>query len=241
MDLAEQILDALAKHEGLTAPELLEHCPEAEGNEVGMGSAIAQLRQENRIHWNGELRDQRQVYVVGPKPTQPSAAGQAPAGRAPLPLAGVRTVTPAPAADPIREEASMKKSDKIRDALKNGPLTSRQLRERTGFDPGPHIQSLVQRKEVLVDRSGGHRNTLYALASDKPASSPGKRKPNAAAPEKPKPAAGAANGNGAAQFAINAHGELGIEKEEARVRLTPDEFAQLRRFVEQTEPVWKAA
>lgn len=102
--LADQVLVALDKHvDGLTAPELLEHCSEAEGDTMTMGSSIASLRAENRIHWNGELRDQRQVYVLGPKPQQPSTA--APASVEPRTPEPIRSAAPAPAVAPTEEQS----------------------------------------------------------------------------------------------------------------------------------------
>lgn len=44
-----------------------------------------------------------------------------------------------------------------------------------------------------------------------------------------------------AQFAINARGELGIEKGDTKLRLSAAEFEVLRQFVEKTEEVWRAA
>lgn len=44
--------------------------------------------------------------------------------------------------------------------------------------------------------------------------------------------------NGAAQYAINETGELGIEMGEARIRLDADDFARLRIFIERTEDIW---
>lgn len=42
-----------------------------------------------------------------------------------------------------------------------------------------------------------------------------------------------------AHFGISAEGELGIEKDEAKIKLNRAEFAVLRLFVEKTEDVWK--
>jgi len=44
-----------------------------------------------------------------------------------------------------------------------------------------------------------------------------------------------------AQFAMNAAGELGIEKGEAKLRLAANEFAVLREFIERTQEVWDRA
>lgn len=41
-----------------------------------------------------------------------------------------------------------------------------------------------------------------------------------------------------AQFAMNAAGELGIEKGDAKLRLAANEFAVLREFIERTQEVW---
>lgn len=42
----------------------------------------------------------------------------------------------------------------------------------------------------------------------------------------------------AAQFAINAAGELGIEKGDSKLRLEADEFRVMREFIERTQEVW---
>lgn len=44
---------------------------------------------------------------------------------------------------------------------------------------------------------------------------------------------------GEAQFAINALGELGIEKGEKKIHLARAEFAVLREFIERTQEVWE--
>ena len=44
---------------------------------------------------------------------------------------------------------------------------------------------------------------------------------------------------GSAQFAINAVGELGIEKNDTKIALTAAEFSVLRAFIDKTEEVWK--
>lgn len=63
-----------------------------------------------------------------------------------------------------------------------------------------------------------------------------KRAKRAAAPAPEKPAADVARCD--AQFAMNAGGELGIEKGEAKLRLAANEFAVLREFIERTQEVW---
>lgn len=47
--------------------------------------------------------------------------------------------------------------------------------------------------------------------------------------------------NGFAQYAINELGELGIEKEVAKLKLDKEEFYRLREFIERTASVWKGA
>ena len=45
--------------------------------------------------------------------------------------------------------------------------------------------------------------------------------------------------DGGAQFAISEDGVLGIEKDEAKVKLDRGEFERLRTFIERSEEVWK--
>jgi hypothetical protein len=44
--------------------------------------------------------------------------------------------------------------------------------------------------------------------------------------------------NGDAEYAINARGELGIEKDGEKIILTAQEFAVLRQFIDRTKAVW---
>ena len=45
--------------------------------------------------------------------------------------------------------------------------------------------------------------------------------------------------DGGAQFAISEDGVLGIEKDEAKIKLDRGEFERLRTFIERSEEVWK--
>jgi len=63
---------------------------------------------------------------------------------------------------------------------------------------------------------------------------PAKRMSNVIQPEgAPQPP------DGGAQFAISEDGVLGIEKDEAKIKLDRGEFARLRTFIERGEEIWK--
>jgi hypothetical protein len=153
----------------------------------------------------------------------------------------------------------------------HGPMDSRTMRKRgLKHDAlAQYLSDLVDRK-VIVRLGGGPRSSIYALPGQKlaeagpaPSTEPlqprapkttkavkkvkrqvvVKRKPKRV-PARPTPASPAApmNGNGnGAQFAINEHGELGIELDDAKIRLDPIAFARLREFIERTQPVWEGA
>lgn len=156
--------------------------------------------------------------------------------------------------------------EKIEKVLKEyGPLTTREMRKHGLKDAtvSQHCLDLTKRK-IIVVLGGGKRSKIYGLPGQKMADrdEPSERvdRPTLPRVEVPRKLAKAKKGlrekprrpaappepatppsNGAAQFAINEHGELGIEVEQTKVRLGPDEFGRLREFIEKTKPVWEGA
>lgn len=68
----------------------------------------------------------------------------------------------------------------------------------------------------------------------KPERAPKKKPRGEASPPEPAPRPE----DGGAQFAIGESGELGIEKDETKLKLDAGEFARLRKFIDKTSEVW---
>jgi hypothetical protein len=77
------------------------------------------------------------------------------------------------------------------------------------------------------------RNRPDVVVTPKPEHTP-RKKPTG----EPSPPPATTEPNGA-HFGISAEGELGIEKDDTKIKLNRAEFAVLRQFVEKTEEVWK--
>jgi hypothetical protein len=196
------------------------------------------------------------------------SAAERPLARA-QPAPETREAPARPAVSPQEQPAmSTTIREKIEALLKEkGPMDSRTMRKH-GLKNGAlsqHLADLVERK-ILVRLGGGPRSSIYGFPGEKlgekaePVETPARRAPKppkAAKPRKmkkkaraaarapsapPKRSAPPANGhaNGEPHFAINEHGELGIEVEGAKVRLAPEAFERLRGFIERTKPVWSA-
>lgn len=183
------------------------------------------------------------------------------------PTTPATTTAPAPARPAVQQETPMSDKkpikERVRDALeKHGKRQLSQLAKDVGTTPATLSAMMGKLKdEGIVKPIAGERG-VYELGSNKQPAPPRgdpapkkERKPKKLKKAKPAkvrkvkrkaPAAPAAparapNGNGHAQFAINEQGELGIEKDELKVRLGPTEFTRLREFIERTQPVWKGA
>lgn len=233
MATRDEILAALAAHpEGLNCPELLEYCPNAEGEEMLIGNAIAGLRREGVVRCDG-FRDARQIYFLNA-----SARSQAPAKE---------TATPNP---PSQDTEHMTIADKIVEAIKkHGPMTVRELRTHVKSTTLAVQCSQLAKRGTLRRAGGSPRRSIYDLPSA------GSTPPTVAAPRKapppptpraaPAPAVArpspAPSGNGHARFAIDADGTLGILKHDQRVDLEAGEFAALRQFIERAQAIWSAA
>ena len=177
-----------------------------------------------------------------------------------------KQAAPQPAAPVAPQEgASMTIRAKIEAVLRmHGPMNSRTMRKHGLKDDtlGQHLADLANRKLLVRLPGGGPRSTIYGLpgqmAGEKsappPAAAPkverapkGRKAKKVKAtrakakrdktPPAPRPAAPR---NGAAVFAINEGGELGIEQEGTKLSLDSEAFARLREFIDRTEPVWSA-
>jgi hypothetical protein len=149
----------------------------------------------------------------------------------------------------------------IREALKSAAdgMTMQQLFEACeSADDEKSFASTIstlkaqQRIKVVSTTDEDKPRSIYGLdnwpgaeepKSDKPKPANGAvqepKKKRAKRATTPAPVAPKADLTGCdAQFAMNAAGELGIEKGEAKLRLAANEFAVLRDFIERTEEVW---
>lgn len=196
------------------------------------------------------ILEMRGISRPAPAPARPPAPS-APASRSTEPA-------------PHKEGADMTIREKIEKVLKeHGPLTTREMREH-GLKEGTlsqHCLDLTKRK-VIVVLGGGTRSKIYGLPGQKMSDrkevedTPSvpkvakakkgvreKKRREETPPQAPRrePAPVPAPANGSAQFAINEHGELGIEVEDRKLRLDPEAFGRLREFIEKTKPVWELA
>lgn len=261
MTTRDEILAALTENpEGLNSKELAPLCPAAECDPLIVGRVIAALRAEEVIHPVG-LRDSATVYKFGKPPKESTAAepgSDRGSGHQPRP-ASTTALAPARPAEQRDEEEHMQKKplkDRIVEALRShGALNVDQLAKHadtTKATLGTMMGTLQKTAGVVKVKRGVY--ALKGAAAPAPREQPErvstpqrKKKLKAKRPPAPRPAP--RNGHpsapkvedGAPQFAINEHGELGIEVGEQRIRLDPSAFTRLRAFIESTEPVWKGA
>lgn len=100
---------------------------------------------------------------------------------------------------------------------------------RENFDSNKPTQRTVTGKEFAAQGGEGY--------DVKPAKNERKKRKKAngeASPPEPAPRPE----DGGAQFAIGESGELGIEKDETKIKLDAGEFARLRKFIDKTSEVW---
>jgi hypothetical protein len=245
MSCSVEILNALAMHsEGLTCDELTEHCPSAEGDSILIGRVISQLRTEQKVHGAG-ARGGRVIYKVGTAPNLINKSGPWP--HQPAAQRGNSDET-----DNEEEDEVMARplKAKILAYLKaNGPSGPTAIADALK-DKRAKAEAKLLVKEKVLNSHGSGRGTKYGLPGQKvadanPPARAAEKKPGRAASKTRKRRAAApqprarANGNGTAAFAIDAHGCLGLMKDERRVDLDPEEFAELRDFIDRTEQVWK--
>jgi len=132
-------------------------------------------------------------------------------------------------------------------------LSKEELFARTGApDERKYYALLSSLKGAGKIKVGGERGGVpYYVIVDWPEGSLRGGEPEGAAPAStPKPSAKRMSNviqpegapqppDGGAQFAISEDGVLGIEKDEAKIKLDRGEFARLRTFIERGEEIWK--
>lgn len=105
---------------------------------------------------------------------------------------------------------------------------------RDNFDTNRATQRRISAKEFAAQGGDGYAVEPKNGASG-PERAPRKKRGDKGGPEAPP----APTVPITAQFAISAQGELGIEKDDAKIRLTRAELVALLAFTEKTEEVWK--
>lgn len=179
-----------------------------------------------------------------------AAAGRAP-NRVPTPAT---TPAPAPAAASHSQETAMMSKSQLLDKISAAPegLRRSEIEKLAGDAAEVYLRELL--KDGLIKRTGHARGTRYlgkgaapVRKLEKPEKKEVKKKalrarsadrpPRRSAPPATPPET---NGKGP-HFAINEHGELGIEADQQNVKLAPEAFARLREFIERTKPVWEGA
>lgn len=257
--------------DGLTSKELAPLCPAAECDPLIVGRVIAALRSEEVIHAIGLRDGATVYrFGKQPKESTAAEPASARGSGQPLPrpVTTPAPTTARPAEHQANEEKTMTIRAEIEAALKkHGPMDTRAMRKHGLKQETLAINCAdLLKREVLVKLGGGPRSTIYGLPGQKL----GEAEPSAPTPPAPRkkkmrvkakskkglrprraPEPTRKNGapprpltppaNGAPEFAINEHGELGIDAGAQKIRLDPTAFARLRSFIESTEPVWSAA
>jgi hypothetical protein len=162
---------------------------------------------------------------------------------------------PVPMKDaPPKEGADMTIKDRITAALKeHGPMTTRELRKYVKDTAAPTVLAKAAREtREFVRLGGGTRSGVYGLPGQKLAERKDEapREPHSPAPRKPKVAKKPRKArrvktreerpvlptakNGAAHFAIDELGAVGIEKGGEKILLEPEEIVRLRTFIDKT-------
>jgi len=230
MSARDEILDALRKRPaGLTTAELAPLCPAADHDKFIVARVIAQLRQEQHVVGAPTgPREGHTVFILARAGTPPAAA---PAQHQAPPTTGTK-------------EPAMSITAQILAALeKHGPMNTEALAKHVKSDNLSIMASTLARDgKLIVDKSLGRGHYVYHLPGAAPARStptpppaPADRTQRPATPPSGAPKAG----NGAADFAITAGGQLSIRKGEHVVSLEPGEYAQLRQFTDRAEAIWK--
>lgn len=238
MSTRDEILSALTDHhEGLTVKEIAPLCPACESDEQIVARLIAQLRHEGVIQPGNKLRNGASIYVFAPE-----GAAAEPEPRHTIPY------VPPPKTQHLSEAAREIAAMRHREGKPMAP--KKPLAERI-------VEALKQHGRCSLDQLAKHagttKNTLSTMMSGIPrvrrvepgvyeyAKSNGTKDGaplSVPAPLKAVPGLRLEEGISGAQFAINEQGELGIEKDDAKLRLDATEFARLRVFIERTQQVW---
>ena len=254
--------------EGLTFDALLERCPAADGDRQIVGGRIAALAAEGLVRMIGMRDGaavyalavtpaERPTSALSEReastpPRRPAGAGQVAQDTTPRAVTRAPQASPAPApiAPAPPPEIRMTTADKILALYEqHGMMSTRQLRKHIKVANLSTLCSILVRKHRLVKVGGGPRSSVYALAARTVPEKPPEPTPRAPKPAPksapsalPVPAAlrvPAAPINGTrAKFAIDADGNLALNRAEGGISLDPTEFATLRAFIERTTAVW---
>lgn len=260
--IRDQIRAALAQHGQMTCTELVEQCPEANGNRSMVLTSLQALRTEGKVkplgleageplydinEWPApgepELRVPRSsLEVIAPRAIGVRKQKPAPEQAPSRPKSSTASTTPAPAQVAAPQEGEMTIREKIENALRaHGPMSAGALQKyvKGSANLSASCSELADRN--LLVKIPGHGPKRYGLPgqkiADQVAAPKGAKESAPATPTNPVSRINGAEHGDTARFAINEIGELGIEKDGAKVGLDKAEFYRLRQFIERCTPI----
>ena len=254
MSTRADILEALTDSPGLTLSGLTPLCKSCDGDPQIVGAMLAQLQREEVIHTAAEPKQGETVWLFGKQPVEheyqppitlpsPDRGPTKSAAEAAREIAAMRkgsrtgpvSCKSNSAAEEVKQEVPMKKTvvERCVEVLKkNGRMKSSELAKHAGTTVGTLytlIGELKKKHGVVIPERGYYEIPVKYQPPPLPVDERLKRA---------REAFGKSQANGAT-FAINEHGELGIEKAEQKMMLAAEELQRLLEFMKRTQQVWE--